>query len=196
MLKKCLLVAALAVVALPGVARADFLFTPYAGMTFGKDASDHEHGMYGVSFNWMGAGIAGLEIDFGYSPNFFEDKDCTTCSTFTGKNNVIDLMFNGVIGVPIGGQKGLGVRPYGLIGVGLLRQSVPGATDLLKVSTNDFGFDIGGGTYIFFSDHVGIRGDVRYLRSLQDNDSGTAGFPDFALGKFDFWRWTAGVTIR
>jgi opacity protein-like surface antigen len=196
MLKRCLWIAAFALGLAPGAARADFLFTPYAGMTFGKDASGHEHGMYGVSFNWMGKGIAGAEIDLGYSPNFFEPKNCTTCNTLTGSNNVLDLMFNGVIGVPIGGQKGIGVRPYGLIGFGLLRQEVPGISDAFKVTTNDFGFDVGGGTYIFFSDHWGIRGDLRYLRSLQDNNSGSGSFPDFAAGKFDFWRWTAGVTIR
>jgi len=196
MLKRCLFIAALAVVTLPGAARADFLFTPYAGMTFGKDAKGNEHGMYGVSLNWMGGGIAGAEIDFGYSPNFFEPKDCTTCGTFVGSNNVLDLMFNGVLGVPVGGQKGVGVRPYVLAGVGLLRQQVPGVTDLVKVQTNDFGFDFGFGTYIFVSNHVGFRGDVRYLRSLEDNNAGTGGFPDFAAGKFDFWRWNVGVTFR
>ena len=53
----------------------------------------------------------------------------------------------------------------------------------------NFGF----GANVFASDHVGFRGDVRYLRSLQKDDSSVT---DFALGNFDFWRWTVGVTFR
>jgi len=196
MLRRSMWIAALALALLPGAARADFLFTPYGGMTFGKDAKDREHGVYGASFNWMGGGVGGVEIDFGFAPNFFEPKDCTTCSNLTGQNNVLDLMFNGVLGIPVGGQSGLGFRPYVLGGVGLLRQNVPGVSDAFKVNTNDFGVDAGFGTYIFVSDHVGFRGDVRYFRSLQDNDAGLGGLPNFALGKFDFWRWTAGITFR
>ncbi len=196
MLKRCALIAALALIALPGVARADFLFTPYLGQTFGKDASGHEHAMFGGTVGWMGGGIGGLEIDFGYSPNFFEDKVCPTCNSFVGSNNVLDLMFNGVVGVPIGGQKGVGLRPFALAGVGLLRQQVPAVSDAFKVNTNDFGFDLGFGTYVFVSNHVGFRGDVRYFRSLQDNLAGTGNIPAFALGKFDFWRWSGGITFR
>ena len=196
MLKRSLWIAAMALVILPGAARADFLFTPYIGQVFGKDAKDREHAMYGASLAWMGGGIGGLEIDFGYSPNFFEPKNCPTCSSVTGTNNVVDLMFNGVVGAPIGGQKGVGFRPYALAGVGLLRQAVPGVTDALKITTNDFGFDVGFGTYVFVSNHVGFRGDVRYFRSLQDSNQGTGNIPDFKVGNFDFWRWSAGVTFR
>jgi len=195
MLKRCALMAALALVVLPGVAAADFLFTPYVGRTFAKDASGHEHGTYGASIGWMGGGIAGAEIDFGFTPNFFEPKDCTTCSNLTGKNNVFDLMVNAVVGVPIGGTKGAGIRPYVVGGVGLLRQQVPGLTEALKVSSNDFGVDLGFGAMGFFSDHVGLRGDVRYFRSLQDNNT-DATIPRFAIGNFDFWRWTAGLVLR
>jgi hypothetical protein len=195
MLKRCVLIAAVALAVVPGVAGADFLFTPFAGRTFAKDAEGNEHGTYGASLAWMGGGIAGAEIDLGFVPNFFEPKDCTTCDNLTGSNNVVDVMFNVVIGAPIGGQNGGGVRPYVVGGVGLLRQQVPGATDLLKVQTNDFGFDLGFGLYGFVSDHVGFRGDVRYFRSLQDEDP-SATIPSFALGKFDFWRWTVGVTFR
>jgi hypothetical protein len=88
MLKRYVVMAAVALMALPGLAQADFLFTPFAGMTFGKDASGREHGTYGASIGQMGAGIAGWELDFGYTPNFFEPKDCSTCEALTGKNNV------------------------------------------------------------------------------------------------------------
>ena len=39
---------------------------------------------------------------------------------------------------------------------------------------NDFGLDVGGGVMGFFSDNVGLRGDIRYFRGFRgtsDNDS-------------------------
>jgi hypothetical protein len=81
-------------------------------------------------------------------------------------------------------------------GVGLLRQQVPGLTDALKVTANDFGFDLGFGAMGFFSDHVGLRGDVRYFRSVESNDDNDNGIPSFAAGNFDFWRWTVGIVLR
>ncbi len=42
------------------------------------------------------------------------------------------------------------------------------------------------------SDNVGIRGDVRYIRSLEDpEDAGVS----VAIGSFDFWRASAGVVF-
>ena len=43
MLKKCVMLAALALVLAPGSARADWLFTPNIGTGFGGDASGREH---------------------------------------------------------------------------------------------------------------------------------------------------------
>jgi opacity protein-like surface antigen len=62
------------------------------------------------------------------------------------------------------------------------------------LDTNDFGFNIGGGVHGFFNDNVGLRGDIRYLRSLQDNEPD--GDLDVGLSDFDFWRATVGVTLR
>jgi opacity protein-like surface antigen len=191
MAKRYLLVMALLL--MPGVARADWLFTPYGGMTFGKDAKNLEHFNWGASVGWMGAGIVGAELDFNHTPNFFEPKDSGNTTELFGKNNVTSLMGNLVVGAPIGGQKGPGIRPYASIGLGLLKSNVPGTSDFLSVSSNDWGMNFGFGAHVFASDHVGFRGDVRYMRSLQKDDSTAT---NFALGNFDFWRWTAGVTIR
>ena len=43
-------------------------------------------------------------------------------------------------------------------------------------------------------DHVGIRGDARYFRSLQDPERDNEF--DIAVGNFDFWLATGGVTFR
>jgi opacity protein-like surface antigen len=177
----------------PGISRADWLFTPHAGMTFGKDAKDLEHFNWGASAGWMGAGVIGWEVDFNHTPNFFEPKDATNTTELFGSNNVTSLMGNVIVGAPIGGQTGPGIRPYVSGGIGLLKTNVPGATDFLKVSSNDFGMNLGFGAAVFASDHVGFRGDVRYLRSFQEDESSAT---NFALGNFDFWRWSVGVTFR
>jgi opacity protein-like surface antigen len=192
MARKYLLALALLLLT-PGMARADWLFTPYSGMTFGKDAKNLEHFNWGANIGWMGAGIIGFEADFNHTPNFFEPKDSTDTTELFGSNNVTTLMGNLILGVPIGGQTGPGFRPYVSGGLGLLKSNVPGTTEFLEVSSNDFGMNLGFGTTIFASDHVGFRGDVRYLRSLQKNEDALT---DFNLGNFDYWRWTIGVTFR
>jgi opacity protein-like surface antigen len=143
----------------------------------------------------MGAGIIGGEVDFGYSPSFFGTE------TDFGNNTLLTLMGNLIIGVPVGGTTGGGVRPYVTGGVGLIRTQIDGG-DLFNIesSNNDFGWNLGAGVMGFFNDHVGLRGDVRYMRSLvsedDDIDDGDFDFPDFDQGDLDFWRLTVGVVFR
>jgi hypothetical protein len=46
----------------------------------------------------------------------------------------------------------------------------------------------------FATDHVGFRGDIRYSRALADPDEDNEF--DVALGDFDYWRGTVGITFR
>ena len=63
----------------------------------------------------------------------------------------------------------------------------------LAVTNSDFGFNVGAGLMGNFVDNLGWRGDVRYLRSLQDPNEDNEF--DIAAGDFDFWRGTFGVTF-
>jgi opacity protein-like surface antigen len=197
----------LGLMAAPASASADWLFTPFVGTAFNGSADfddfvigDEEFERrftYGASLGVMGAGVVGFEFDFGYSPNFFETiVDGDDDFTFADDSNVTTLMGNLVLGAPIGGQTGPGIRPYGVGGLGLIRTHVTSADDFFDVDSNDWGFNLGGGIIGFFSDGFGIRGDVRYFRSLQGDDDQDDDFPDFQLGSFDFWRATVGVTFR
>lgn len=47
----------------------------------------------------------------------------------------------------------------------------------------------------FFGEHVGIRGDLRYLRSLE-NDNSTNPFNQFDLARLHYWRISFGVVLR
>ena len=61
-------------------------------------------------------------------------------------------------------------------------------------SNTDFGWNVGGGAMGFFSDHVGIRGDVRFLQSVKNDLKDNALFTN--TGRFGFWRVTGGVVFR
>jgi len=190
----------------PVPAAADWLLTPFIGTTFGGSA-DFDDGLpggdeferqftYGASLSWMGAGIVGFEFDFGYSPNYFETlADTDDEFTFADDSNVTTLMFNVLVGAPIGGQSGPGIRPYGVAGLGLIRTQAESVSNFFDIDSNDWGMNLGAGVIGFFGDDIGIRGDVRYFRAFEgggDDDE----FPDFELADFDFWRATVGVTFR
>jgi opacity protein-like surface antigen len=187
----------------PARASADWLFTPFIGANFGGNADfgdfddfDDEFEKrvdFGASLGWMGAGILGFEADFGWSPNFFEETRGEGNFEF-GDNNVTTLMANLLVGAPVGGQSGPGIRPYGTAGLGLIRSRIDGGGLFNDLSSNDFGFNVGAGVHGFFNDNLGVRGDVRYFRSLADNEPDDEF--DIALSDFDFWRATVGLTIR
>jgi len=192
MLKKCAMLAAMALVLAPASARADWLFTPNIGAGFGGDASGREHLSWGASIGWMGAGIFGWEADFAFTPEFFEGDDDDT--DFFDSSNVTTFMVNALVGVPVGGTTGGGFRPYFSGGVGLLQSNITAADELFEVDNNDLGFNLGGGAMGFMTDNVGFRGDIRYYRALSDPEEDNEFDIDF--GDFDFWRATGGVTFR
>jgi opacity protein-like surface antigen len=197
-------VALLFLVGVSTPASADWLFTPYLGVTFGGSADFGDVGTtddnferkvtYGFNAAWMGAGIVGFEVDFGTTPNFFQETSGIGDFDW-GDNNVTTLMANLIVGAPVGGQTGVGFRPYGSAGIGLLRTSVGDTTLFDGLSTNDLGFNVGGGAHAFFNDNVGLRGDVRYFRGLAGDDTDDSLF-DLRVRDLNFWRGTLGVTFR
>ena len=192
------------VLAAPARASADWLVTPFLGANFGGsgahfgdfDDFDDEferRANFGASLGWMGMGVIGFEADFGWSPNFFENTRGGRDFEF-GDSNLTTLMGNVLVGIPIGGTTGGGIRPYGAAGIGLIRSFVEGGEFFDDLDTNDVGFNVGGGLHAFFSDNLGIRGDIRYFRSIEDKRSDDD--VDLFLSDFDFWRATVGVTFR
>jgi opacity protein-like surface antigen len=188
----------------PARASADWLFTPFIGgnwggsATFSDDFGDFEDEFerrvnFGASLAWMGGGIAGFELDFGYAPNFFENTTGTGDFEY-GDNNVTTFMANIVFGAPAGGTAGPGIRPYASGGLGIIKSRISDAEDLFDVDSTDWGFNVGGGVAGFFNDNVGLRGDIRYFRSLQDNEPDDEF--DVALSDFRFWRGTIGLVFR
>jgi hypothetical protein len=189
-LKVLLLSAVVALVWAPLDARADGYVSPWIGTQFGSNWNNGRAG-FGVDAGYMGAGVIGGEFDFGYSPSFFG-----TTNDF-GSNTVINAMGNVIVGAPIGGTHGAGIRPYGTFGVGLLRTQIDGGS-LARVSSsnNMFGWNAGVGVMGYFNDHVGLRGDVRYLRGFKDLTTGNEVIDLSGNNQLHFWRASIGVTLR
>src|SRR6476620_10646339 len=180
------IVGAMALLWAPTPARADGFVSPFAGVTFGSDDLEDKF-TWGVNAGWMGAGIIGGEIDFGYTPSPFGDAV---------DNHVLDVMGNLIIGIPIGGQSGPGIRPYVTGGLGMIQTKIAsGVSNIQDYDTKDFGFNFGGGVMGYFSNHVGMRGDVRYMRTISDDNLLDNGL-DINLGSFNFWRASIGLVIR
>ena len=141
------------------------------------------------------AGNVGFDIDFGYAPNFYGDED--PFGDLDGELNITTLMLN----LRFGGGKPVGVSPFVSGGAGLMRAAVSSPGNLFDdIARNDFALNAGFGLQGNFNEHIGIRGDVRYFRSLQGESDAGGGIiidpRDFDLGDFDFWRGTVGVTFR
>jgi hypothetical protein len=201
-LRKVIIAAAVvlsASAAAPSNASADWLLTPFLGSTFGGNAdvnsvssgtfSDNfeQKINYGASLAWMGGGVIGFEADFGYSPNFFGVSTSNPGFDLIGDGNVTTAMGNIVVGAPLGG-----VRPYASGGIGLISSRVDSAGQFVTNATsNDLGMDAGGGV-MFLGGNVGVRGDLRYFRSLNNSSNAV----DLSLGSFRFWRGSVGVTFR
>lgn len=184
-MRKLSIAAAMAVLlgVLPATASAQTFLTPFAGATFGGD-SPGERPTGGISLLFMGA-AAGVELEFGYTPDFFKES---TELQLIDDSNVTSLSANLVIGVGAGP-----VRPYVTGGMGLVRSRVGTVEDFFdEVAANNFGFNGGGGVIVLFNDHLGLRGDVRYFRSLQSIDAGDL---SLTLGDLDFWRAYGGLVI-
>lgn len=185
-------IAVVATALMPAPARADGLITPFFGANFGGDAGDCSSAApcstdqlsYGLGIGFMVGGVVGFEGEIAYAPHFFGK------SSERGDNEVFTAMGTVLVGIPL-----KAVRPYVTGGLGLVHTNVSQSSIGLydAYSNNSFAFEAGGGLIGMFSEHVGVRGDVRYTRTLQDLN-----FTAFELEnkQLQFWRGAFGVVFR
>jgi len=167
-------------------ARADGFITPFLGFGFNGDSAtcqsltncEERRKQWGLSFGTT-HGIFGFEEDIAYAPDFFG-------KTPGGDNAMLTMMSNLMLVVPAGP-----IHPYAVVGLGLMRPHVTFDALSLALKENAFGYDIGGGLNIFFGRNVGVRGDLRRLRTFEDVTLGV-----FSSDKINFWRGSAGLTLR
>jgi opacity protein-like surface antigen len=182
-------------VAAPAVARADGMIVPFLGVNFGgnsgrelSNAIDAKRFDWGVSLAYMGGGILGIEADIARSPDFFGRTDIGGSSVLTATGNLL-------LGIPIGGQKGVGFRPYVLAGIGVIRSKVDGFEDGLSLDDTKGAWDFGGGAMFFFGTHVGLRGDLRYFRTFGGLNFDLINGVERRPG-LDFARASTGLILR
>ena len=167
-------------------AAAQGFISPFLGFDYGGDsgcptASDCEnkHSNLGVAGGKLGA-IAGAEVEFAYARDFFGDTPGVDTSDLT-------LMTNVIVGPRIGA-----IRPFVLGGVGLIKSHVELDAGSLLDSSNNFGWNIGGGVMLMFGEHVGVRGDIRRFKSFQEIS--ILGF-DLSDEKLTYNRASAGLVL-
>src|SRR5918994_7416858 len=115
--RKLLMISLMSLALLPASASAQSWFvSPFVGANFGGSASFGEFpGVddeverrldFGATIGWN-PNVVGFEVDFGFSPNFFEDTAGDRNFEF-GDSNVTTIMGNAIVG----SQPGSGFRPY------------------------------------------------------------------------------------
>ena len=167
---------------------AQGFIAPFIGYNFGGDAGcvelfdcEDKHMDFGVAVGALGK-FVGFELDFGYTPDFFGESSEQSA-------NVLTLMGNFMIAPKIGP-----VQPYGLVGLGLMKSDFEFTNAaLLDTDNNKFGWDVGGGLMVFFGEHVGVRGDVRYFHSFQKLELIGISIDE---AKLDFGRGSVGVVFK
>ena len=160
-------------------AEAQTYVTPFVGGAFGGSTDDTKL-TFGGNLSFLGSGVVGFGLDFGYTKDFFGDG--------FDNNNVTTLMGNIIFATP--GHP----RVYASGGVGLLKTRVSSASRFLDVSDNDWGMNVGAGFYLVGDGKIGLNGDIRYIRRLTDPEPD--GEFDLDLGSLKYWRATAGVTFK
>jgi len=183
-----IVVAVLLVLGATGDLRAQSYISPLIGFDFGGDSGcptitgcEDKRVNYGVGLGRLGP-VLGFETEFAYAKDFFGTAPGLSSSMLT-------VMGNAML-VPAIGP----VRPYGLIGLGIMRSHVEFTPEgLLSTDNTDFGWDIGGGVFIFFGEHVGVRGDIRHFHAFEGLTIGSIVVGDNQL---DFGRASAALVLK
>ena len=165
--------------------------SPFVGTTLTSPSSSGSSTKpgFGVAFGGVGR-IVGAETEIAFYPEVIDNS-----ANALAKSRVISIAGGPLIGPTIGR-----VKPYVALGAGNLHLNVTGIASVVvpnpeSISNNYFTFNAGGGVMGFFTDHLGVRGDLRYYRAfgIKLTDLEEAGL---ALDKFNFWRAGFGLVAK
>jgi hypothetical protein len=176
------LIAAAILVTVAAAARAEIILTPYYGTSFGGTTTQNSP-TYGGAVGFLAGGWLGAEAEYGYLRDFFGSS---TGADLT-QNKVQSISGSLLLGVNLGP-----VRPYGALGLSLIGASLASQPGLAALDDTAFGYNLGGGLFIWLGKHVGLRGDIRYFRTFEAVDTESV----LSLEKIDYWRGTGGLTLR
>ena len=155
---------------LPAPASAEWRLAPIVGTTIRTETgfvdldatASKRHVVFGGSLTNLSAGLFGLEVEATVVPSVFTGHELVDSSrVLTGSASL-------VVAVPRSVWR---IRPYAVLGVGLVRSTSSDAANLLPISSTQPGFHLGGGVWVPVAKHVALRGDVRFLRTTTGDDS-------------------------
>ncbi|MCC7032752.1 MAG: hypothetical protein IT179_07970 [Acidobacteria bacterium] len=178
-------------------AAQDLLVIPYLGFTFAGGSSlfaDLEQGAgetasaLGASVALVGTGILGVEGDIGYVPGFFErgEREIVVPGSF-----VTSLTGSVILTLPLSVTRE-SLRPYVVAGGGLMRAEARDIQSVFPIRSTMPAVSFGGGAIGMLSNSVGVRFDLRYIRSLGEGDDLIAG----TGARVRFWRGGVGLVLR
>jgi len=180
--------------ALPSAARAEFFIVPFAGMKFGGEtsiidlelAAGKKKLALGVGGRFVNNGILGYEVEFGNVSGFFSNDE--EPSVVKGGSYVNDLTGGVILSFP---ETAIGLRPYAVIGGGLIHAASEDFAEVFLVRRTVAAMSFGFGATGMLTNNVGVRFDVRHLRSFAtDPPSGSVGH------SISYSRFTIGLLLR
>jgi opacity protein-like surface antigen len=170
----------------PAPAAADIRATAFAGKTRIEESNK---GTFGAAVTLGGL----IGVEFEATRILLGDLD--DIDFLDVEANLTTYMGNLVVRLPTGP-----IQPYGSAGVGVVRVTgdvdVPFFGDVISASASDVGWNVGGGVYLFPLPNFGFRADVRRFQTSDVSWEDIADIGDLPLPEFNFWRATAGVTIK
>lgn len=190
---------AVLLLATPLNASAEFFVVPFMGVKFGGSTSivdlefaadDAKFALGGAIMN-IGDGLLGYEASFGYVPGYFVGENREIDPFVATGSFVIDGTASVIFAVPPS-VTGYGLRPYAQAGAGLVHAQAADTFNFFQVRRTMPVVTVGAGAVGLFTNNVGLRFDVRYLRSLTTDDGSLA-----TVGRrISFSRFTVGLYLR
>jgi hypothetical protein len=183
--------------AAPVPAYADWFVTPFVGVKFGgstsifdlDQAASQTTFTFGGSVSRVGAGIFGVEVEGAYVPGYFERESAAL--PLVVSSYVVDLSGNAIFALPPN-LTGGGLRPYFTTGLGLMHAEGVDLFSFLRIRRTLPAITLGAGATGLVTNRVGVRFDLRYLRSLARDDE----FQIQVGHQLSYWRGTIGVAIK
>jgi hypothetical protein len=181
-------------------ARADWMFTPFVGSSFGTQTSytiletgpaRHSQLIFGGAAAYLSRGIFGVEADLSYAPHFFERADRLGLTGSITGSGVTTLNGSVIVAVPLAVTRE-SLRPYAVAGMGLIHASANDSLHVFDIHDNILGANLGAGAIGLISPRTGFRFEIRHFRSVQNAPKLTGE----NSARLSFWRATVGVVIR
>lgn len=185
--------------AIPSTARADFWVVPFGGVKFGGStsivdlelAAGKKKLVIGAAALNIDDGILGYEVEFGNVAGYFANEEIAVDEPLVKAGSyVTDLTGSIVLALPPGFTGG-GLRPYVVAGGGLIHAEAEDSFEVFQVRRTVPAINLGIGAIGLLSPTVGVRFDVRHLRSLsKDASVGLVG------RRIAYSRFTIGLLLR